>query len=115
MVNFCQIRTISVTEQFRTKTTPPRPPPRIFETDEQLIETKTMETEAPTIDHATIIKTWEESLKDMKSKIRKEREKALEATTKADALEEQYWHLEGRLDVAKEYIRQQSLSTQPTK
>lgn len=64
-----------------------------------------MTTEPPTIDHVKIIRTWEDSLEDMKSKIRKEREKALEASTKADALAEQYWYLEGRLDVAKEYIR----------
>jgi len=61
------------------------------------------------VDHAQIIRTWEDSLKDMQSRIRVEQKKAEEATIRVNALQEEYWRLEGRLDVAKELVRKQSL------
>jgi hypothetical protein len=64
---------------------------------------------ASSVDHAQIIRTWEDSLKDMQSRIRVEQKKAEEATIKVNALQEEYWRLEGRLDVAKELVRKQSL------
>ena len=64
---------------------------------------------ASSVDHAQIIRTWEDSLKDMQSRIRIEQRKANESTIRVAALQDEYWKLEGRLDVAKELVRKQSL------
>jgi cysteine sulfinate desulfinase/cysteine desulfurase-like protein len=64
---------------------------------------------ASSVDHAKILRTWEDSLKDMQSRIRVEQNKEKEANIRASALQEEYWKLEGRLDVAKELVRKQSL------
>lgn len=65
---------------------------------------------ASSVDHAQIIRTWEDALKDMQSRIRVEQKKAEEAGIKATALQEEFWRLEGRLDVAKELVRNQFLA-----
>ena len=64
---------------------------------------------ASSVDHAQIIRTWGDSLKEMQSRIRVEQKKAEEATIRVGALQEEYWRLEGRFDVAKELVRKQSL------
>jgi|GEM_PF-6344511 len=61
------------------------------------------------VDHAQIIRTWEDSLEGMKTKIKDEQKKAEVARIIVGALQEAYWRLEGRLDVAKELVRKQSI------
>ena len=61
------------------------------------------------VDYQKILQNWENSLRNMKSKIEVEKKKAQDATIKAEALQEQYWNFESSLDKAKELISKQVL------